>query len=181
MCALASAIALTGCAERKEPVGPWGYTFAVRNVRDLSPDGDSKMMNATPFRSDHFARSWKTHMPDRVFGSQPASLDVIVEHYQATHGRKSYALSMETRLRGVDQYGGLLAETPATCSAVAEETGEFGTFGQQVAEQRSITPLTPRAREATMWQKVLDLCVKDLAIQFGQALTAGRPAATALK
>lgn len=173
-------MALGACAERKDPVGPWGYTFAVRSVRDLSPNDDVKLMNSVPFRSDQFARSWQKQMPQRVFGSDPALLDVVVERYEATHGKNSYALSLETRMRGTDQNGGLLAETHAACSAVSEETHALGTFGQQVAEQRSLAPLTPGARDATMWQKVLDSCVKDLAIQFGQALAAGRPASSAL-
>jgi hypothetical protein len=170
-------LALTACAQRQDPVGPWGYNFAIRSIRDVTPDDDVKLMNGTAFRSDQFARSWSKLMPQRVFGSNPAQLDVVVERYEATHGKNSYAVSLETKLRGKDMDGNLLAETPAHCSAVMDETYQLGTFGQQMVDERSLAPLTPAARDATMWQKVLDSCVKDLAIQFGQALAAGRPAA----
>lgn len=170
-------MALVACASQPDQVGPWGYDFAIRSIRDATPEDDVKLMNGIPFRSDQFARSWSKLMPHRVFGSDPAKLDVVLERFEATHGRNSYAVSMETRMRGMDMAGNLLAEAPAHCSAVMDETYQLGTFGQQMVDERSLAPLTPSARDATMWQKVLDSCVKDLAIQFGQALAAGRPAA----
>jgi hypothetical protein len=41
---------------------------------------------------------------------------------------------------------------------------------QQVVNKGTFAPLTAEGRAGTMWQQVLDRCVRDIVVQFGEAL-----------
>lgn len=171
-----------GCATREPEVGPWGYEFALGQFRDARPlNEDRAMTEEVQFRTEKFMNSWRRTVGRSIFGHSPALLDVVLQEYAATHSAKSFSISMEVRLRGRDSTG-VIAETTAKCSAVRHiGPEEWGDFGQQVAVQGDLRPLTPSGRDATMWQKVLDVCVKDLAIQFGQAVDARERGVSALQ
>jgi len=170
-------LALAACADRPRPhdVGPWGYDFALGTYRDLRPHDDARLMESVwPFDIQNFTASWRRSVGRSVFASAPGTLDVLLERYRSTHSGHSFTLSMAVRLRARDAAGAVLAETPAQCVQVQRvQLADLGAFGQQVARQGSLHPLTIDGRDATMWQKAWDLCVRDLAIQFGQALVAG--------
>ena len=134
-------------------------------------------MAEKPFRIETFMQGWHANMARSLFASQPATLDVMLHSYEATRNAQSYALTMNVSLRGHDAHGRLIAATSSTCNAVLRRDIDswatmWGDFWQQPADQRGAAPLTLGVRDATMWQKVMNACVKDLATEFGNVLAA---------
>lgn len=171
---LAATAVLAGCATEPPSIGPWGYEFSLGTFQDQRKDEDAKLMAATPFSVDSFMQGWRHNVGRSVFANAQATLDITLNAYEATVSGKSYSLSMDVGLRGRDQYGRPLGTTNASCSAIElAGTAAWGDFWQQAREQGAVTPLTAAHRNATMWQKVMDSCVKDLATQFGTAIAGG--------
>ena len=170
--------ALTACtATPRTPLGEWAYDFRLNSFADKRPYDDTRMMAGKPFRIRDFMTGWNANVGRNIFASQPGKLDVVLTRYEATQNARSYALTMDMSLRGYDQYGRLLATTTGRCNAVEHADVEvWGTmwrdFWQQPADQRDASPLTYEVRDATMWQKVMNTCVKQFATNFGNVLTA---------
>lgn len=132
------------------------------------------MMSAVPFNIESFMQSWKTNVGRSIFMNRPAKLDITLKGYEATMNAKSYAISMDMGLRGRDMEGRNIGSMNGKCSAIVLlDANKWGDFWQQARAQGSVEPLTPAARNATMWQKVMDSCTKELAKQFGNVLATG--------
>lgn len=165
-----------GCsATPKTPLGEWAYDFRLGNFEDKRPYDDMRMMVDKPFRIKDFMTGWQANIGRNLFASEPATLDVVLNRYNATQNARSYALTMEMSLQGRDQYGRVIAATTGRCNAVMKADVEvWGTmwrdFWQQPADQRAASPLTYEVRDATMWQKVMNECVKQFATSFGNTL-----------
>ena len=179
---VASLIALVaGCSTTPPaPLGAWGYAFTLGNFDDRRADDAARMQAEEPFRIETFMQGWHANVGRSLFASQPARLDVVLHRHEATRNARSYALSMDVSLRGYDAYGRLIAATSGTCSVVMRRDMDswammWGDFWQQPADQRGTAPLTLDVRDATMWQKVMNACVKDLATEFGNVLAAQAP------
>ena len=168
---------LIGCTTTPEtPLGEWAYDFSLNSFEDKRPYDDTRMMADKPFRIRDFMNGWHANIGHNLFASEPAKLDVVLHYYEATQNARSYALTMEMTLQGRDQYGRLLAATNGRCNAVLHADTEtwgtmWGDFWQQPADQRAASPLTSEVRDATMWQKVMNTCVKQFATSFGNTLT----------
>lgn len=172
--ALLAASLLGACASRYAPVGPWPYEFELGKFEDRRPQDDALMKASTPFTVDSFMRGWRNSVERSVFANQPAKLDIILKEYEITSAGSSYAMNMDVRLTGRDQYGRTLGAMNAKCNAVVRITERsWWDFGQQARGQGTTYPLTAAARNATMWQKVMDSCVAELAKQFDTTLAAG--------
>jgi hypothetical protein len=131
-------------------------------------------MAAVPFNIEGFMQGWHRSVQRSVFANEPAKLDVTLRSYEATSSGKSYAITMDVGIRGRGVDGRDLGATNARCDAiVVVNQAAWEDFWQQTREQGNTGPLTPTARNATMWQKVMDSCTKQLATQFGNVLAAG--------
>jgi hypothetical protein len=166
-----------GCTTTPEtPLGEWAYDFSLNSFVDKRPYDDLRMMVDKPFRINDFMTGWQANIGRNIFASAPAKLDVTLHYYEASQNARSYALTMEMSLQGRDQYGRLLAATNGRCNAVMRRDVDtwatmWGDFWQQPADQRDASPLTLEKRDATMWQKVMNECVKQFATSFGNTLT----------
>lgn len=165
---------VAGCAPLPTPtVGPWGYEFALGRFVDARTPDDARMMESAPFTVERFMTAWTQAVARTPFANAPARLDVTLKRYEATQSGRAFAVSMNVTLKGRDMAGKTLTEKELTCSAVETRGFELGDFAQQVAAQGNLTPLTQNVRDATMWQKVMTTCVRELATSFGTALNAG--------
>ena len=170
----AFALLLTACTTTQPQIGPWAYQFSLGKFQDLRPNDDIMLMNTTPFTVEAFFASWQASVGRNLFANQPALLHVTLHEYQTTQSGTSYAVSMKTTLTGTTPQGQPLATLQASCAAAAPlGATEFATLTQQAITQADAQALTPAARSRTMWQKVFNTCIQQLATQFGQALAAG--------
>lgn len=168
--------ALGACALQKQPLdnGPWGYDFALGKFNDLREDADAQRVEQRNFLVEDFMHSWDRHTKRDLFAHQNATLDVTLNRYEATQSGRSYAVTMDVDLRGRDVNGRILAEKPLRCVVVdTMDMRHMGDSVQQAVSKADGGYLTPDGRESTMWQRVFDKCVRELTIQFGQALYAG--------
>ncbi len=172
--AFALVLILAGCTHKPAPVGPWAYDFQLGTFKDNRPQNDEVMLrNSEPFTTDAFMRGWHNSVSRSVFASRPAKLDIVLHHYEITSGGSSYAINMDVSLSGRDEFGQPLGKMNARCDAIERITPlTLWDFGQQAGREGTIHPLTPRARNATLWQKVMDSCVAELAKQFDTTLAA---------
>lgn len=180
---LAMALLLGGCTTTPEtPLGQWAYSFTLNSFEDRRPYDDTRMMVDKPFRIQDFMTGWHANVGQNIFANEPAKLDVVLLSYNATQNARSYALTMDLNVQGHDQYGRLIAATSGRCNAVMRRDVDtwgtmWGDFWQQPADQRAASPLTLGVRDATMWQKVMNACVKQVATNFGNVL-AGQASAS---
>jgi hypothetical protein len=177
LCAALLILLLAGCARdfapAKPAVGPWSYDFQLGQFRDERKDDDTLLMSE-PFTTDGFMRGWHNSVGRAVFANVPAKLDVTLRSYETTSSGDSYSVSMDVALRGRDMEGHTLAVMNGKCDAIVRIDGKaWWDFGQQARAQGAVAPLTAAARNATMWQKVMDSCVAELAKQFDTSLAAG--------
>lgn len=172
--ALLGALLLVACTHKPIPIGPWAYEFQLGTFKDNRPQNDDVMMrNSEPFTLDAFMQGWRNSVSRSVFASRPAKLDIVLHHYEVTSGGSSYAINMDVTLSGRGEYGQPLGTMNARCDAIERiTTRTLWDFGQQAGRQGSIHPLTAAARNATLWQKVMDSCVAELAKQFDTTLAA---------
>ncbi|PZP39730.1 MAG: hypothetical protein DI585_03150 [Pseudomonas fluorescens] len=175
--ALLLAIITTGCAAKPKPeVGPFAYEFTLASFADIRANDDTKLMAATPFNIQSFMQGWHANIERSIFNNSPAYLDVKLKSYEATSSGDSYAMTMGVTLRGRDFANRTIATVDTTCNAtMRRDTYAWGDFWQQSRTQLSTKPLTETARNTTMWQKVMNACVKDLALEFGNSLAATTP------
>ena len=169
-------VVLSGCASDYAPgkpvIGPWAYEFQLGQFRDERQDDETLLMSE-PFTVDSFMRGWHNSVGRAVFANVPALLDVSLRSYETTSSGDSYALSMDVALRGRDTEGNTLAVMNGKCDAVVRIDGKaWRDFWQQARAQGAMAPLTAAARNASMWQKVMDSCVAELAKQFDTSLAA---------
>jgi hypothetical protein len=168
--------ALPACATAPQPsMGPWGYDLTLGRVVDArTPTPDSMMTEEYPFSTQSFMTSWHNLVARTPVMSVPGSLNILLKNYEATHSDSAFSISMNVVLQARTPNGAVITTKELSCSAVEfEKWTTWGDFAQQVLTQESLTPLTRTAREATMWQKVMTSCVRDLAIPFGNALSNG--------
>lgn len=173
--ALALALGLGGCAGRVPPkVGPWAYEFQLGEFKDLRKQDDAMMMASEPFTVHSFMTGWRNSVGRSVFASTPAKLDVTLNSYEMSSSGNSYALSMDVSLRARSIENAVLGKMNAKCDAIERITPmSWWDFWQQARAQGTTTPLTAAPRNATMWQKVMDSCVAELAKQFDTTLAEG--------
>ncbi|MBI1309341.1 MAG: hypothetical protein GC129_05810 [Proteobacteria bacterium] len=170
-------LALASCAPTPAPkVGPWGYDFSLGMYKDLRPTEDeTRLTNEVTFDPATFMASWQRHVARSIFANEPALLDVAVSHFEATRSANSYALTVDVNLRGRQENGRILADSPAHCDIVAQPgIGIIRDSVQQAVDKADPAALTPEGRRETMWQQVWDACVADISTQFGVALAAAR-------
>lgn len=153
------------------PEKPWGYEFSLGRFTDKRAPSDEVLMAEFPFSPRVFMEHWHNHTSRDLFANVPAKLDITLTRYTATHSKMSYAISMDLQLLGRDREGNVLARKSVSCTA-----DDFTLLGpwagsmQQVVSKASADPLTAEGRAETMWQRVMDRCVKDIVVQFGEAL-----------
>lgn len=166
---------LAGCTHKvPPPVGPWAYEFQLGTFRDLRPQDEAMLRASTPFTTQAFMTGWRRSVGRSVFGNTPAILDLVLKKYEITSAGDSYAIDMDVKLTGRLEDGRVLGVMNGKCNAISR-IDEFAwwDFTQQARKQRSIYPLTAATRNATMWQKVMDRCVAELAKQFDTTLAEG--------
>jgi hypothetical protein len=155
-------------------VGPWAYEFQLGTFKDMRSNDDAMMKASEPFTTEHFMRAWQHSVARSVFSNVPAKLDIVLHAYETSSSGDSYAINMDVTLQGRDQYGQILGKMNARCDAIERIGGlAWWDFGQQARKQATTYPLTAAARNGTMWQKVMDSCVAELAKQFDTTLAAG--------
>lgn len=176
MCAalLIAAAVVAGCASKVTPIGPWPYEFQLGTFKDVRPHDDAMLKASTPFRTESFMQGWRNSVGRSVFANYPALLDIVLKEYEITSSGDSYAMNMDVKLTGRRPDGKILGSMNATCNAIVH-IDEFAwwDFAQQASHQGTVYPLTATARNATMWQKVMDRCVAELAKQFDTTLAEG--------
>lgn len=175
---LALGFMLTGCVDNPPapvaPLGTWGYDFVAGTFKDQRPDDDAKLMAATPFTVQSFMQGWRHNIGTSPFAAEQAKLDITLLSYEATTSAKSYSISMNVILSGRDAQNRPRGTVNASCSAIElTDAAHWRDFWQQARTEGTMHPLTYEARNATMWQKVMDSCVKELATQFGNTLANG--------
>lgn len=143
---------------------------------DQRTDKEAILKASTPFTVDNFMTAWRNSVQRDLFANEKAFLDLTLNQYETTSSGNSYAVSMDVTMRARDQYGRQLALMNGTCNAVRRVTNAvWGDFWQQARDDGSTYPLTATARNATMWQKVMDSCVAELAKQFDTTLAQEAP------
>lgn len=170
-CLALMGVMLVGCARHEPPVGPWAYEFSLGTFEDKRVQNDEYMLRSEPFTVDSFMRGWRNSVGRSIFANTPAKLDLVLKHYETTSNYNSYAINMDVTLSGRDMNNKPLGRMNAKCDAVVRiDRLALWDFGQHARRQGTTYPLTPEARNATMWQKVMDSCVAELAKQFDTTL-----------
>lgn len=172
LCLLAMGVA--GCARKEPVVATWAYDFRLGTFKDNRPQNDDVMLKSEPFTVNSFMRGWSNSVGRSVFANVPAKMDVVLHHYETTSSGSSYAINMDVTISARDMENKPLGRMNAKCDAVERITPRtLWDFGQQARGQGTTHPLTAAARNATMWQKVMDSCVAELAKQFDTSLAEG--------
>ena len=157
------------------PVGPWGYEFELGQFTDQRSEDDALMKASQPFTTNSFMVGWRNSVGRSIWPNEPAKLDITLKQYETTTSGSSYELSLDVGLRGRDQYGRTIGQMNARCNAIQRITfGSWWDFGQQANTQGTNAPLTAAGRNATMWQKVMNSCVAELAKQFDTSIAAAK-------
>ncbi|MFZ2587264.1 MAG: hypothetical protein WAZ18_04000 [Alphaproteobacteria bacterium] len=167
--ALAALLTLTACAPPPQPM-PLPYRFTVGSITDARSEAELTDPMPYGFNQTTFLQNLRKAMPYTLFGSENASLNLTLTHFETTTFDDSFALSMAMKVEGVDAYNRPLAHKPIMCSEVQNRGFELDEMAQQVWADKNTVALTPQARNAKMWDKLFDACVRNLADQFGQVL-----------
>lgn len=166
---LALPLGLAACVPPPQPA-PLPYRFSIGKFEDKRTPEQLGDITPYQFSQPAFLVELRKAMPYTLFGSEDASLNLGLTHFEATTFDDSYALSMVMEVEGSDQYHRTMASQPLMCSAVENRGFELDEYAQQVWKDKNLQALTPAAREQKVWDKLFSACVRHLANQFGQVL-----------
>lgn len=187
--AAAALVFLAGCASQPPPISaPLPYRFEDIRVIDGRPAEQVKADETSvyPFDQDILIRTLRANLPYAVFASEPARLLVRLTDMQIAHEVKQtgtkefpredddYTLRLTAAMTGTNMRGEVVAESAHHCKAHMDGFPPADAWAKVTWDEKNQRRLSGKGRHQTMWEGLMQACVRELADRFEDSIMVPR-------